>query len=616
MSVLKPAGTRRSGDALAPHSPTVDIDSAEPPIDHVWSNVRVFLRAGRVERACQIGGDALGPHLAKLADFAVAVGPRVRGGPGLSAVIATGRTPLADASFDLVVIQDADRADDHFADPIGDARRLCAPDGRIVVGSSSIRAGIRLRRRLRGQPVRTFWALPGPRRPAVLVAARSRDAARYFMRRIAFAYRTPEARGLSAHFEQARHRVALLAPPRVALAAASRRVQVVRSGASDSLFEDLEGFVRSSWSDLGLPGRKPEGLTPLVIGHRKSELALISVLLFGGSETLVAKLPRYGGVNSSLRREDAVLGEIFHKVTGPLRATLPRPLGIHSIGGTEMLLQTVVPGRHLVAETATRRLRREALNRQFDTMFSWSSALQAETRRSIVVNEELIEERLVSAADAAVAALDGDERVETLLDGVIEHARRLVGTLVDLVVVHGDFWAGNVLVERGRVSGVVDWERASASDLPIWDPVKAVLDAAYHLDRYRSVPRRGSAGLPEWGELGPWQGVADPRFGVGFRAALVQPGWFSDMARGVLTTAFTKTGIPLGWLPVAVPFHLVREFTHADASPGSLAGWGSVLRALAYSPGTWADEFAGERTGPAGGTSPDVLATNRQPERE
>jgi hypothetical protein len=154
-----------------------------------------------------------------------------------------------------------------------------------------------------------------------------------------------------------------------------------------------------------------------------------------------------------------------------------------------------------------------------------------------------------------------------------------------------------VLVERDEVTGVVDWERAEIDGLPIWDPVKCVLDAAYHLDRYRRVPRRGRAALPRWGDLGPWEGIADPRCGVGFRAAAVDPSWLSELARRSLIEAFLGAGIPLGWLPVALPFHLVREFVHEDVSDRSVVSWGSVVRALARHPGTWADELIGERRG-------------------
>jgi hypothetical protein len=164
------------------------------------------------------------------------------------------------------------------------------------------------------------------------------------------------------------------------------------------------------------------------------------------------------------------------------------------------------------------------------------------------------------------------------------------------VASHGDYWAGNLFVQDGRVSGVVDWERAALDDLPVWDPVKAVGSAAYHLDRYRSVPRRGPAALPGWGDLGPWRGVAEPQFAAGFRAAFVQPCWLADLCREALVTTFRRTGVPLGWLPTAIIMYLVRQVLQATDSPRSVAGWGSVLRALAFSPATWADQFGDRRT--------------------
>jgi hypothetical protein len=72
-----------------------------------------------------------------------------------------------------------------------------------------------------------------------------------------------------------------------------------------------------------------------------------------------------------------------------------------------------------------------------------------------------------------------------------------------MVVCHGEYWAGNVLVDRGRVSGVADWERAMLEELPLWDLAKALGSAAYHLDRYRSLPRRGPAPCATGASLGP-----------------------------------------------------------------------------------------------------------------
>jgi Phosphotransferase enzyme family/Methyltransferase domain len=583
-------------------------------VDHVWGNVRVFLGGQRLAAACELGGDRLGPHLSELADRTIAVGDRVKAGPGWSATVAGPEAaPFADASFDLVVVEDAARTGREVARVHAEAQRLCRSTGWVVIGSSSRRVTRELLRGFEPSAGSVYAALPTPRHPAVLVDPRDRKAGTYFMRRVAFPYRSPGRSGLKGRLEQLRNRAALAVPGKVALGATSGRVAVLPAvRAPASLLEEIVSFIGSSWEALALPGKSPDLLTPLVISHRNTPAAVVSVVLFGGAVPLVAKLPRYGGKNAALRREADTLATVYRAIVGPLQATLPRPLGVHLVGDTDVLLQTAVPGRHLVAETASKRLSRQMLRRQLDLMLSWSSDLQAASGRWVTLDDGLIDEKLVPLADAAVAALGGDSRVEALLDQAIERARSLAGTQLRMVVVHGDYWAGNALVHRGRVTGVVDWERAAIDDLPIWDPVKAVMDAAFHLDRYRSVPRRGPRGLPRWGELGPWQATADPHCGVGFRAAVVEPGWLSELAKDALTAAFVDAQIPLGWLPVALPFHLVREFLQPD---GPVAGWGSVLRALAASPGTWADEFAGVRRGASPVPVPGSAVGDRLPAR-
>jgi hypothetical protein len=208
------------------------------------------------------------------------------------------------------------------------------------------------------------------------------------------------------------------------------------------------------------------------------------------------------------------------------------------------------------------------------------------------MDDALLTGKLEPLAAEGLAAMGGDPRVAALLDHSLEAAAGLRGTALPLVVCHGDYWAGNVMVAGGRVRGVIDWERAALDELPLWDLVKAAGSAAYHLDRYRSLPRHGPGALPGWRDLGPWAGIGDPVFARSFRAAFVQRNWLADVIRDALTRAFGRGGIPLGWLPVALTFYLVRQVVQASDSPRSVAGWGSVLRALAAAPGTWADELA------------------------
>jgi hypothetical protein len=552
-------------------------------VDHVWGNLRVLLPGG-IARACQLGGDRLAPHLAELAESVTVFREPIEG-----------RDP--DGSYDLVVVDDLARVGSKFPDAMTDARRLCRPDGVVLVGSSSRLESAQIGRWVRSGGWSWLVVLPGPKRPAVVLDPKDPLAAEHFRRHLAFAYRPPGRRGPVARMLQVRNRLALLAPGSLALRATSGRVALLAGDdARPALLDELTAFVRSSWRALELPGRAPDRLSSIAIAHRRTRLAVVSVVLLGGEIPVVAKLPRYGRSSAAVWRESRNLDAVGGTSLGTIHETVPRSLGLHEIGGVEVHLQTGVSGRLLAAESA-RRLRPSALRRQLQLMFTWTARLQRASGRWTFVDDALIDERLGPLARAAVDALGGDRHVRTLLERAIEQARALSGTPIRLGVAHGDLWAGNVLVEDGWISGVVDWERAGVDELPIWDPVKAVLDAAYHLDRYRSIPRRGRAALPRWGDLGTWEGIADPRRAIGFRAAVADRSWLSELARDSLISAFVDAEIPVGWLPVAIPFHLVREFVHPDASERSVQGWGSVLRALAEHPGTWADDLVGDRRG-------------------
>jgi Phosphotransferase enzyme family len=564
-------------------------------VDHVWANARVLLPGGGVVAACQLGGDQLGPHLAGLARLAVVVGPGTRPGAGWAAVAASaGRTPFCGSSFDLVAVEDLGAAGCRAADVVQEARRLCRPGGSILIGFRPGPGRAPPGPAVPGGPAAVLVALPSPRRPAFLLRAGDRQVARYFVRRVAFAYRPPGRSGRAARLRQAGTRAAMAAPPAMALRGAPGRLAVLPGPAAPaSLLEGVGALVRDRWGDLGLPGPPPGRLAPLVVGHRRPPTGMATVLLFRqGDDTpsVVAKLPRYGATSPTLRREAETLDAVRGALDGPVRRAVPRSLGLHWVAGTEVLLQTGCPGRQLVAETAAARPRPAALGRQLDLVLGWSLAMQRASGRRQAVDDTLIGAALEAPAAACLAALGGDPAVGRLLDRALEGARALRGTPLPLVACHGDYWAGNVLVERGQVSGVVDWERGSLDGLPFQDLVKAVGSAAYRLDRYRSLARRGPAALPGWGDLGPWTGIGDPRFATGFRAAFVQPGWLADLARHHLTGAFRRAGIPLAWLPVAVVLYLVGQVTQAADSPPSVAGWGSVLRALAAFPATWADE--------------------------
>ncbi len=74
------------------------------------------------------------------------------------------------------------------------------------------------------------------------------------------------------------------------------------------------------------------------------------------------------------------------------------------------------------------------------------------------------------------------------------------------VLLHGDYWPGNVLFDEGRLSAVIDWEESELGD-PLSDLAIARLDITWAFgaeaaeeftERYRALTDRDFRNLPRW----------------------------------------------------------------------------------------------------------------------
>jgi phosphotransferase family enzyme len=109
--------------------------------------------------------------------------------------------------------------------------------------------------------------------------------------------------------------------------------------------------------------------------------------------------------------------------------------------------------------------------------------------------------------------------------------------------VHGDLWFANILLSRGRVSGVVDWEDGSVSGEPVRDLVRFALMYALFLDRRTRPGRRvaGHSGL----RAGIW--------GAAVEYAIDGKGWFPELFRRFLQDGLARLGAsPSSWRDAAL----------------------------------------------------------------
>ena len=126
--------------------------------------------------------------------------------------------------------------------------------------------------------------------------------------------------------------------------------------------------------------------------------------------------------------------------------------------------------------------------------------------------------------------------VQALLDEASPLPQRNRPTLL-----HGDYWAGNVVWKDGRIAGVIDWEEARVGD-PVIDVAISRLDILWLLgvdamdaftDVYRSLTEFDLKDLPLW----DLDAALRPSFNIGEWAAA-----WPELGRPDITEATMRAG--------------------------------------------------------------------------
>ena len=302
------------------------------------------------------------------------------------------------------------------------------------------------------------------------------------------------------------------------------------SAAATSAFPELVGRAPSESRPLWEYVRA-SGLRSLVVCASKNPNAKLIVLLVSpdtGRPELAIKVPTTDEAARAVDAEARVLVELAGLEPGFAR-TIPRVVDSVEFGGRAGLVMTAADG--LPMKTSYLRWRHIAtparVAADFAAIDRWVAELQQLTagRRAPLDMTAGVATRLAQRFPDR-DGLAGD------LEALSAVSARLRRNTTPRATVHGDLWVGNVLLTEGKVSGIVDWEAATASGEPVRDLVRFAMMYALFLDRRTRVGRRvaGHRVL----RAGDW--------GAGVAYAVDGSGWFPDLFRRFLQDGLTRLG--------------------------------------------------------------------------
>jgi aminoglycoside phosphotransferase (APT) family kinase protein len=206
----------------------------------------------------------------------------------------------------------------------------------------------------------------------------------------------------------------------------------------------------------------------------------VTVALVGpeGKEPRVAlKLPHTEMGVKSLQRQRRILQELgSDSRLADIRPFLPRVLAQGVVKGQFYSVEEALPG--ISAESLMFDMeRRPGLQ---GAAAEIASRLHMSTVSSVIVDPTHIE-RWVNAPARIIRRVARRLPEPTFYAAAVRSLEEelhdaLMGRRIATSWIHGDFWPGNLLVNRsGEITGIIDWERAMADEPPLHDLIHLLL---------------------------------------------------------------------------------------------------------------------------------------------
>jgi aminoglycoside phosphotransferase (APT) family kinase protein len=272
-------------------------------------------------------------------------------------------------------------------------------------------------------------------------------------------------------------------------------------------------------------------LRSIVIGTSKDPNAKVTVLLVSpqdGVPVLAIKAPTTEAAARAVECERRMLVELAATLPEELASTVPRAVCTVDFEGRSGLVTTAVTGTPMTR--AYLRHDREAVTRHhFAALARWLDSLQTATagdRTPIDMDGDV--------ANRIRRRFRDDPAVDSDLTRLAEINARLREHSVPRTVVHGDLWFGNLLLRRGRLTGVVDWEDADLRGEPVRDLIRFAIAYALYIDR-RTRPGRRVRGFPA---------LRASRWGAGIGFGINGTGWFPELFRDFVRDGLNRLGAP------------------------------------------------------------------------
>ena len=344
--------------------------------------------------------------------------------------------------------------------------------------------------------------------------------------------------------------------------------------------------IGSTWATWDVDSPSPA--SALVAGVDRTAEAKVSLLLFDGAHRLVAvaKVARNARGAAAVRAE---FDALQWATSLPGLGEVPRAIGYFEVAGMPVLVQSAVSGRTMTAAYYSPRhvTSVRLMERDFELAGTWLDTFAAVTRAESTSLQRSYETWIRPTLARYANSFDLSPGERELFAQISERCRRAATDPVPATARHGDYWMGNLLHDRHRITGVIDWERAARTAHPFTDVFKFPTSYGLYLDRSRPWAGGRVPGHPgreddqgRWRRYGSWPNL------IGFGHAWFGTGSLPHLVRRWVVARCATLGVSEFVAGTFFPVFVVEQAMAFDDAV-TRAGWQSALRVLAAERSGW-----------------------------
>jgi len=230
-----------------------------------------------------------------------------------------------------------------------------------------------------------------------------------------------------------------------------------------------------------LDGCRQDAHLAVITTSWRGPIGSLVLLRFGDRArypTAVAKISPVAPSRGALDEEATVLRRIG-AAAQQAGADVPEPIVVGRLDSRPLMLQTVVGGRSAAAILGDFPDRHDHVA---EKLIDWIERWNVETRTVSPLTGERLEHEVQSSARRLAPLLEHGDAYSARLEQL---CGEVLGLPSPFVATHNDLTMVNIFISASGRLGVVDWEAARESGLPLVDFYYAIVDATAATTRYR-----------------------------------------------------------------------------------------------------------------------------------